>query len=152
MTLCVDLQAGTKSIFCAFPADKAVVEDATGKVTIDSNVGIESGLIDLKNDGTSRIKFYCENNQHAQTVQGAPHSEAASNTLVLHATGSNLVSDGNSGLQTRANVPKINEDVAVTSTATEINLLDGVTATTTELNYLDITTLGTTERGRNSGR
>jgi hypothetical protein len=40
--------------------------------------------------------------------------------------------------------PKINEDVAVTSTATEINLLDGVTATTAELNYLDIATLGLT--------
>ena len=33
--------------------------------------------------------------------------------------------------------PKINEDVAVTATATEINLLDGVTATTAELNILD---------------
>ena len=33
--------------------------------------------------------------------------------------------------------PKINEDVAVTSTATELNLLDGVTATTAELNFTD---------------
>ena len=33
--------------------------------------------------------------------------------------------------------PKINEDVAVTATATEINLLDGVTSTTAELNILD---------------
>ena len=33
--------------------------------------------------------------------------------------------------------PKINEDVAVTATATEINLLDGVTATTAELNFTD---------------
>ncbi len=32
--------------------------------------------------------------------------------------------------------PKINEDVAVTSTATELNLLDGVTSTTAELNIL----------------
>jgi hypothetical protein len=37
---------------------------------------------------------------------------------------------------------------AITSTATEINLLDGVTATTAELNYLDITTLGTTEASK----
>ena len=35
------------------------------------------------------------------------------------------------------NSPKINEDVAVTATATEINLLDGVTATTAELNHTD---------------
>jgi len=40
--------------------------------------------------------------------------------------------------------PKINEDVAVTSTATELNILDGITSTTAELNYSDIATLGTT--------
>jgi len=33
--------------------------------------------------------------------------------------------------------PKINEDVAVTATASEINVLDGITATTSELNILD---------------
>ena len=35
------------------------------------------------------------------------------------------------------NSPKVNEDVAVTATATEINLLDGVTSTTAELNHTD---------------
>ena len=53
--------------------------------------------------------------------------------------------------------PKINEDVAVTSTATELNLLDGVSglvqadltklasvnATAAEINYSDLATLGT---------
>jgi len=39
--------------------------------------------------------------------------------------------------------PKINEDVACSATATELNLLDGCTSTTTELNYNDLTTLGT---------
>jgi hypothetical protein len=33
--------------------------------------------------------------------------------------------------------PKINEDVAVTATATELNILDGALLTTTELNYVD---------------
>ena len=46
-----------------------------------------------------------------------------------------------SGTQTLTNKtltsPKINEDVAVTATATEINLLDGVTSTTAELNHTD---------------
>ena len=37
---------------------------------------------------------------------------------------------------------------AVTSTHTELNLLDGVTANTTELNYVDITTLGTAEASK----
>ena len=37
---------------------------------------------------------------------------------------------------------------AITSTATELNLLDGVTATTTELNYVDVTTAGTVEASK----
>lgn len=135
----VDLQSGSKIVFCAYPSEKAVFEDATGKVTIDGNVGIESGLIDLKNDGTaSRIKFYCEsNNAHAQTVQSAPHSEAATNTLTLPSAGSNLVSD--TATQTLTNKtltsPKINDSTAITATGTEIN-------------YLDISTLGTSEASK----
>ena len=41
---------------------------------------------------------------------------------------------------------------AVTSTHTELNLLDGVTANTTELNYVDITTLGTAEASSSNSR
>jgi len=135
----VNLQSGTKVIFSTYPADKAVFEDATGKVTIDGNVGIESGLIDLKNDGAvSKIKFYCESsNAHAQTVQGAPHSEAASNILTLPSAGSNLVSD--TATQTLTNKtltsPKINDSTAITATGTEIN-------------YLDVTTLGTSQASK----
>jgi hypothetical protein len=33
--------------------------------------------------------------------------------------------------------PKINEDVTLTATSTELNVLDGITASTTELNYVD---------------
>ncbi len=93
-------------------------------------------MIDLKNAGAvSKIKFYCESsNAHAQTVQGAPHSESASNTLTLPSTGGNarLVSTASTATLTNKTLtsPKINEDVAVTSTATELNLLDGITAGT----------------------
>ena len=55
---------------------------------------------------------------------------AATDTLVGRATTDTLT---NKTLTS----PKINEDVAVTATATEINLLDGVTATTAELNHTD---------------
>jgi hypothetical protein len=41
--------------------------------------------------------------------------------------------------------PKINEDVVLTATATELNVLDGMTASTAELNILDGATLSTTE-------
>ena len=52
---------------------------------------------------------------------------------------SNLVTDSSTDTLTNKTLtsPKINEDVAVTSTATEINILDGVTSTTAELNILD---------------
>ena len=120
-----------------------ITPKGSGQVLLDGNVGIESGLIDLKNSGSrSQIKFYCESgNQHAQTLQAAPHNQSASNTLTLPSTGGDvdLVSTASTATLTNKTLtsPKINEDVAVTATATEINLLDGVTSTTAELNILD---------------
>ncbi len=120
-----------------------ITPKGSGQVLLDGNVGVESGLIDLKNSGSrSQIKFYCESgNAHAQTLQAAPHSESASNTLTLPSTGGDvdLVSTASTATLTNKTLtsPKINEDVAVTATATEINLLDGVTSTTAELNILD---------------
>ena len=72
--------------------DLKLLPKGSGQVVIDGNVGIESGLIDLKNAGAqSQIKFYCESsNAHAQILQGAPHSQAASNTLTLPSTGGNV--------------------------------------------------------------
>ena len=57
----VDWGAGTRTIFCTYPADKAVFEDADGHVSIPHDLFIAGGLIDLKNDGgaVSKIKFYC---------------------------------------------------------------------------------------------
>ena len=107
-------------------------------MTIDGSAGgdlfLTGGLIDLKNDGSavSQIKFYCESsNAHAQTLIGAPHSESATNTLTLP-DGSNgvLLSTVSTATVTNKTFtsPKINEDVAVTTTATEINLIDGGTS------------------------
>ena len=73
-----------------------ITPKGSGQVLLDGNVGVESGTIDLKNSGSrSKINFYCESsNAHAQALQAAPHSEAASNTLTLPSTGGdvNLVS------------------------------------------------------------
>jgi len=44
----VDLQAGTKSIFCAFPADKAVIEDSDGTVSIE-NIKVDTNTISSTN-------------------------------------------------------------------------------------------------------
>ena len=60
---------------------------------------------------------------------------------------SNLVTDSSTDTLTNKTLtsPKINEDVAVTSTATELNVLDGITAVVGELNALDLgsTAVGT---------
>jgi hypothetical protein len=120
----------------------AITPNGSGVVMIDGNVGIDTGKIDLKNGGTaSQILFYCESsNAHAQTLQGAPHSQGATNTLLLPDGGNGtIVSTVSTATLTNKTLtsPKINENVAVTSTATELNLLDGVTSTTAELNILD---------------
>jgi hypothetical protein len=83
-----------------------------------------------------------------KTVYAQPHSAAVTNTLMLPAgANSTLVSLVSTDTLTNKTLtsPKINEDVAVTSTATELNLLDGVTATTAELNILDGVTATTAE-------
>jgi len=145
----VNFSAGTKTIFCTIPASKSVFLDASGNATLgaDLSVGddltILGGLIDLKsNSGSaSQIKFYCEvSNAHAQTLTAQAHSVGATNTLTLPAgSNSTLVSETHTQTLTNKTLtsPKVNEDVAVTSTATELNLLDGVTATTAELNLND---------------
>ena len=45
----------------------------------------------------------------------------------------------------RLTSPKLNEDVAISATATELNVLDGITSTTAELNILDGVTSTATE-------
>jgi len=72
---------------------KDTVIDGNGS---SGGVTISDGLIDIRTGtgNVSKIKFYCEaSNAHAQTLQGAPHSTSATNTLVLPSAGSNLISD-----------------------------------------------------------
>ena len=118
-----------------------ITPKGSGQVLLDGNVGIESGLIDLKNAGSrSQIKFYCESgNAHAQTLQAAPHSEAASNTLTLPSTGGDvdLVSTASTATLTNKTLtaPKIadggfiadangNELVVFQTTSSAVNQLE----------------------------
>ena len=138
-----DLDVNGQDIVSTSNGNITITPNGSGVVRLDGNVDIQSGTIDLKNSGSrSKINFYCESgNAHAQSLQAAPHSEAASNTLTLPSTGGDvdLVSTASTATLTNKTLtsPKLNENVAITATATEVNLLDGVTSTTAELNILD---------------
>ena len=143
--------------------DLKLLPKGSGQVVIDGNVGIESGLIDLKNAGAvSKIKFYCESsNAHAQTLQGAPHSEAASNSLTLPSTGGDvdLVSTASTATLTNKTLtaPKIadggfiadangNELVVFQTTGSAVNQLE-ITNNATGSNPILAATGGDTNIG-----
>ena len=126
----------------------------SGDITVGDDLTVNGGVIDFKSNSGSpaSLKLYCEvSNAHFQTLQPQPHSASASNTLRLPNSGSSDTQDlvAVDITQTLTNKtltsPKINEDVAVTATATELNILDGVTSTTAELNILDGVTATTAE-------
>ena len=99
------LDVNSQDIVSVSNGNITLTPNGSGVVRLDGNVDIQSGLIDLKNSGAvSKIKFYCESsNAHAQTVQGAPHSESASNTLTLPSTGGNATIVSASSTETLTN-------------------------------------------------
>jgi len=112
----------------------------TSNATLDLAPNGTGTVVVRGNTNSAAIVFNCESNTHGQKVFGQPHSASVTNTLMLPAgANSTLVSLVSEDTLTNKTLtsPKINENVAVTSTATELNLLDGVTSTTAELNILD---------------
>ena len=112
----------------------------TSNATIDLAPNGTGTVVVRGNTNSGAIVFNCESNSHGQKVIAQPHSASVTNTMLLPAgANSTLVSLVSTDTLTNKTLtsPKINEDVAVTSTATELNLLDGVTSTTAELNALD---------------
>jgi hypothetical protein len=116
--------------------DLNLLAKGTGHVTV------------VGNTNSGAIQFNCENNSHGQILKAQPHSASVTNEMMLpDGADSTLVSLVATQTLTNKTLtsPKINEDVAVTSTATELNILDGVTATTAEINLIDGgTSAGTT--------
>ena len=117
-----DLDVNSNDIVSTSNGNINLLPNGTGKVIMDGNgssggVSITDGVIDIRT-GTgnrSKILFYCESsNAHAQTLQAAPHSEAASNTLTLPSTGGSvdLVSTASTATLTNKTLttPKIVDD------------------------------------------
>jgi len=120
----------------------------TSNATLDLAPNGTGTVVVRGNTNSGAIVFNCESNSHGQKVYGQPHSAGVTNTLMLPAgANSTLVSLVSTDTLTNKTLtsPKINEDVAVTATATELNVLDGITAVVGELNALDIgsTAIGT---------
>jgi len=105
----------------------------TSNATIDLAPNGTGTVVVRGNTNSGAIVFNCESNSHGQTVIAQPHSASVTNTMLLPAgANSTLVSLVSTDTLTNKTLtsPKINEDVVVTSTATELNLLDGITAGT----------------------
>ena len=131
-----DLDMNGQDIVTTSNADLELAPNGTGTVVVRGNTN------------SGRIVFNCESNSHGQTLASQPHSAAVTNTMLLPAgSSSTLVSLVSTDTLTNKTLtsPKINEDVAVTATATELNILDGATIVVGELNALDLgsTAVGT---------
>jgi len=123
-----DLDMNGQDIVTTSNANIELAANGTGHVVVKGNT----------NQG--KITLNCESNSHGQSIQAQAHSLGITNVMLLPKDGdSTLVSEISTQTLTNKTLtsPKINEDVAVTATATEINLLDGVTSSTAELNILD---------------
>ena len=112
--------------------DLKLTPKGSGQVVIDGNVGIDTGVIDLKNGGSqSVVRFYCESsNAHYAAIQAPAHSDFSGNvTLTLPATTDTLV--GIAATQTLTNktlttpvIAEIDSGSTITLDATTDIILD----------------------------
>ena len=106
-------------------ADTSITADADDQIDIkiggNDRITLQSGIVDLKNDGSeSQIKLYCEvGNAHYTQIQASPHANygggsvtvvvpAVAGTLALKPTTTNATGDGSTQAFTLTN---INNDV-----------------------------------------
>jgi hypothetical protein len=127
--------------------DESEIDSITGDYVLSSTLGQNNGVATLDGSGkltSSQIPNIDELSQEAVNnalIAGSGLDKTyddLNNTITLDIDSTVTVNDA---VQTLTNKtltsPKINEDVALTATATELNVLDGITASTTELNYVD---------------
>src|SRR5210317_1723876 len=106
-------------------ADTSITADTDDQIDIkiggNDRITLQSGIVDLKNDGSeSQVKLYCEvGNAHYTQIQASPHANygggsvtvvvpAVAGTLALKPTTTNATGDGSTQAFTLTN---INNDV-----------------------------------------
>ena len=113
----------------------------SGQVVIDGNVGIETGVIDLKNGGSqSAVRLYCESsNAHYAAIQAPAHSDFSGNvTLTLPATTDTLT--GIAATQTLTNKTLTSPVLNTATVGTSIvpSSADGATLGTASAEFSDL--------------
>jgi hypothetical protein len=122
----------------------SVIEEGTNLYFTDERaqdaVGNAVGTGLTYTDGTGAISV-TTNTYDAYGSASTVAGNLTTHTSATEAHGATGAVVGTTNTQTLTNKtltsPKINEDVAVTATATELNVLDGITSSTAELNILD---------------
>ena len=111
---------GTELILDA-DADTSITADTDDQIDIkiggNDRITLQSGIVDLKNDGSeSQIKLYCEvGNAHYTQIQASPHANygggsvtvvvpAVAGTLALKPTTTNATGDGSTQAFTLTNI------------------------------------------------
>jgi len=102
-------------------ADTSITADTDDQIDIkiggNDRITLQSGIIDLKNDGSeSQVKLYCEvGNAHYTQIQASPHANygggsvtvvvpAVAGTLALRPTTTNATGDGSTQAFTLTNI------------------------------------------------
>jgi hypothetical protein len=126
---------------------------SSGTISANLGTGLEHDINGQIQINRTTVDGWYDANGAASSAQSAAESTAsgyvsthAGLTETHGATGAVV---GTTNTQTLTNKrltsPKINEDVELSATATELNVLDGITSSTAELNILDGATLTVTE-------
>ena len=126
-------------------------------LSADQFIAVRSGRIEVAAHGLTVGEYYYLDPAVAGNLTTTPsgsfqelilYVEDADTVHILGGgiSGNFVTIDGTQTLTNkRLNSPKINENVALTATATELNALDGITSSTAELNILDGATLSVAE-------
>src|SRR5210317_564414 len=111
-------------------ADTSITADTDDQIDIkiggNDRITLQSGIVDLKNDGSeSQIKLYCEvGNAHYTQIQASPHANygggsvtvvvpAVAGTLALRPTTTNATGDGSTQAFTLTNINNNVDNVMV---------------------------------------